>query len=91
MLAGGLALAQQPLATDKSNGVTEEFVEEASESEKEEAQRSGVFRRYAPRLLFLEPTYADDLSLPEDLRVEVQIGDQECAKARRLIPREHHG
>ena len=73
VLAGDIALAQQPLATDKSSGAVEDFVEDATESEKEELSAAEIFRRYAPRLLFLKPAYADDLNLPEDLRVEVQL------------------
>ena len=44
---------------------------EAAETENLSAQE--IFRRYAPRLLFLAPGYADDLKLPEDLQVEVQL------------------
>ena len=65
--------AQEPAASDKSEAPVEADAAASSEPADEELSAEEIFRRYAPRLLFLAPTYADDLKLPEDLRVEVQL------------------
>ena len=66
------AEAQQPNTADKSQG--DELSDEAYEDEKPEVLSSDeIFRRFAPRLLFLDPTYSGELKLPEDLRLEVRM------------------
>ena len=73
LLLSAPTAAQEPAASDKSEAPVEADAAAPSEPADDELSAEEIFRRYAPRLLFLAPTYAEDLKLPEDLRVEVQL------------------
>ena len=72
-LLGASALAQFPAGSDKSSVAAESVADAPEDTEKEELSAQEIFRRFAPRLLFLKPDVAEDLKLAEDLSVEVQL------------------